>query len=236
MRGLFITGTDTGVGKTVITAALLATLRAQGVDALAVKPVLTGTDEVPAPLWPADHMLLASLAGVDVATVNFAAYGPAVSPHLAAALSGSPIEPAGLVEAIRGAGSGREIVLVEGVGGLLVPLGDGFDVRMLAAELDLALVVVARAGLGTINHTLLTLEAARSAGLEVAGVVLNRWPRAPGAIERSNRETIERLGAVETCTFPELPGPAPGALAAAGATLPARRWAGASDRAAGRSR
>ena len=89
----------------------------------------------------------------------------------------------------------RAPVIVEGIGGLLVPLAEGWDVRALARELGLGVVVAARPGLGTINHTLLTLEAARAGGLDVRAVVLTPWPREPGAIERSNRATIERLGA-----------------------------------------
>ena len=84
--------------------------------------------------------------------------------------------------------------MAEGVGGLLVPITPGYLVRDLAIDLELPLVVAARTGLGTINHTLLTVEAARAAGLRVAGVVMTPWPDEPAEIERSNRETIERLG------------------------------------------
>jgi dethiobiotin synthetase len=93
----------------------------------------------------------------------------------------------------------------------------------------LPLVVAARPGLGTINHTLLTLEAARAAGLRVSAVVLTPWPAAPGDIERSNEATIAELGAVEVATLPVLPGPDPAAMARAGAALPWRRWLGESD-------
>ena len=102
----------------------------------------------------------------------------------------------------------------------------GYDVGAFAAALGLSLVVVARAGLGTINHTLLTLEAARSRGLRVAAVVFNRWPEQPEAIERSNRETIEELGGVPVSVLPELGAPDPEALAAAGSGLPLERWLG----------
>ena len=88
-------------------------------------------------------------------------------------------------------------MIVEGVGGLLVPLTEDFTVRDLAVELGLPLLIAARPGLGTINHTLLTLQAARAAGLDVRAVVLTPWPAAALAIERSNRETIARLGEVE---------------------------------------
>ena len=222
--GCLVTGTDTGVGKTVISAAIVAALRAAGVDAIGLKPVVTGTDE-PAPgPWPADHELLAQVSGVGVEAVNFCSYGPAVSPHLAATLAGRPLVPAQLLDGVAQAAAAHETVVVEGVGGLLVPLCDGYDVRDLAVALGLTLVVVARPGLGTINHTLLTLEAARSRGLSVAGVVLNPWPVAPDAMLESNRETIARLGGVDVATFPELAGPDHDALAAAGAALPYPRW------------
>jgi dethiobiotin synthetase len=109
-----------------------------------------------------------------------------------------------------------------------VPLNESESVRDLAAELRLGLVVAARPGLGTINHTLLTLEAARSAGLRVAGVVLTPWPDDPGAVERSNRETIARLGDVDVAVLPRLRrGDDRQRLAAAGAGLPLDRWLGA---------
>ena len=113
-----------------------------------------------------------------------------MSPHLAAELAGTPIDPAALRAAVATAAEGNDAVLVEGVGGLLVPLAPGYDVRALAADLGLPLVVAARPGLGTINHTLLTLEAARAAGLRVAAVVLTPWPAEPSVIERSNRDTL----------------------------------------------
>jgi dethiobiotin synthetase len=224
MHGCFVTGTDTGVGKTVVSAAIVAALRAQGSDAIGLKPVVTGTDDPPPAPWPADHELLAAVSELPVEQVNFTAYGPAVSPHLAAELSERPVDPAALVEAIRRTGREHEVVVVEGVGGLLVPLGGGYGVRDLAGELGLPLVLVARPGLGTINHTLLTLEAARSSGLDVAGVILNPWPAEPEPLQRSNRETIAQLGEVPVTTFPRLAGPDPGALASAGAALPLSAW------------
>ncbi len=95
-------------------------------------------------------------------------------------------------------------LVCEGVGGLLVPLAPGYLVRDLAAELALPLVIAASPGLGTINHTLLTIEAARAVGLTVAAVVLTPWPAQPSAIEGSNRETIEALGEVRVEVLPQL--------------------------------
>jgi dethiobiotin synthetase len=217
LRGCFVTATDTGVGKTVLSAALVASLRARGEAVRARKPVLTGLDQGE----PLDHELLAAVSGENAATVSPVRFGPPLSPHLAAELAGCEIDVAALVAEIR-EGSGP--VVVEGIGGLLVPLATGWDVRALARELALGVVIAARPGLGTINHTLLTLEAARAASLDVRAVVLTPWPREPGALELSNRATIERLGAVEVATLELLAELTAPALAAAGATLPYEAW------------
>jgi dethiobiotin synthetase len=103
----------------------------------------------------------------------------------------------------------------------MVPLTAGYLVRDLAVDLGLPVLVVARTGLGTINHTLLTVEAARAGGLHVAGVIMTPWPHAPEPIERSNRDTVERLGGV---TVSGLPPTSPGDLARAGNTLPLDDW------------
>jgi dethiobiotin synthetase len=225
LRGCCVTGTDTGVGKTVVTAAIIARLRQLGVDVRAFKPLLTGTDEAPDPVWPRDHELLARVAGADPATVVLRTYGPPVSPHLAAELAGEPApSPAAIADWVRATTPDGATAVVEGVGGLLVPLGPGADVRALAAALALPLVIAARPGLGTINHTLLTLEAARAASLPVAGVVLTPWPERPGAIERSNRATIAELGRVDVATLAPVAAPEAAALARAAAGLPLERW------------
>ena len=224
VAGVFVTGTDTGVGKTVVAAALCASLRAAGRRVAAVKPVLTGLDEVDEAAWPLDHELLAAAAGGIAEEVAPLRFGPAVSPHLAAELAGEDIDPAAVVRDIVAATREAEVAVVEGVGGLLVPIAPGFSVRELARELGLPLVIAARPGLGTINHTLLTVEAARAAGLEVAAIVLTPWPREPTLIERSNRETIERLTGVSVHTLPHVAAPEPDLLAAAAAALPVAGW------------
>jgi dethiobiotin synthetase len=224
MRGLFVTGTDTEIGKTVVAAALIAALAARGTAVGAFKPVVTGLDEPPEPGKPRDHELLAACAGMAPEEVAPQRFGPAVAPHLAAALAGTEIDPGMLVAAARRCGEGR-VLIAEGVGGLLVPLTTGgYLVRDLIAALGLRVIVVARPGLGTINHTLLTLESARAAGLDVRAVVLTPWPDEPTAMQRSNRATIAQLGAVEVATLSRVPGFAPAQLAFAAATLPYDRW------------
>jgi dethiobiotin synthetase len=234
MRGLFVTGTDTGVGKSIVSAALIAAMVAAGESVRAYKPVVTGLDEQPdvstGEAWPPDHELLASVAGMRPEDVSPLRFGPAVSPHLAAELAGVRIDPAELLSHARsGAGlpdspARKETLVVEGVGGLLVPLTDDYTVCDLAVAVGLPVVIAARPGLGTINHTLLTLHAARNAGLQVRAVVLTPWPEQPTAMERSNRETIERLGEVEVESLARIPGPAAAGLTHAGQLLPWRGW------------
>ncbi|HYN49880.1 MAG TPA: dethiobiotin synthase, partial [Thermoleophilaceae bacterium] len=146
-------------------------------------------------------------------------YGPPLSPHYAAELAGETIDPARLLSVARG--SGDRLLVAEGVGGLMVPLTSGYLVRDLAVDLALPVVVVARSGLGTINHTLLTVECARAAGLSVAGVVMTPWAPEPEPIERSNRETVERLSGVAVSGLPPT---SPRTLAEAGAALPLHDW------------
>ena len=222
MRGCFVTATDTGVGKTMLAASLCAALRAAGERVAAFKPVVTGIDE-PEGGRPPDHELLGAAAGSDPAAVTPLRFGPPVSPHLAAELHGTAIDPTALVDAARAAARDVDVIVCEGVGGLLVPLTLDYLVRDLALDLGLPLVISARPGLGTINHTLLTIEAARAADLDVRAVVLTPWPSAPEAIHRSNLETIERLGDVAVATLADTGVTAP-ELARAGATLPYTGW------------
>jgi dethiobiotin synthetase len=223
-RGLFVTGTGTDVGKTVVAAALCAALRAGGERVVAFKPAVSGTDERPDPDWPPDHELLAAATGGEPANVSPAVFAAPLSPHLAAELAGAPLDPALLRGAFDACAAEAETVIVEGVGGLLVPLTRDYLVRDLAVDLGLPLVVAASPGLGTINHTLLTLAAARAAGLTVAGVVLTPWPDAPSAMHEDNCATIARLGEVDVAILPTLPRADPALLAEAGAALPLDRW------------
>jgi dethiobiotin synthetase len=214
----------------VVTAAITAALRARGDDAIALKPLITGLAEPPDPLWPHDHVLLAQVSGLEPEQVNAVGYDPPVSPHLAAELACRAVDLDAVTALVARAAAEHDTVIVEGVGGLLVPLGDGCDVRSLARALGMPVIVVGRPSLGTINHTLLTLEAARGAGLEVAGVLLTPWPETPERMHHSNRATIERLGEIEVWVLPHVAGPSFELLGAAAAELPLGRWLG-SDRA-----
>ncbi len=201
-EGFFVTGTGTEVGKTVVAAVLANDLRRQGRSVTVFKPAVTGLDDP----GEADHALLRRAAGSEQSDEEIAPYryGPPASPHLAAAEAGEEIDPARLRQAAREAAASAERLICEGVGGLMVPLSSSYLVRDLAVDLGLPLVVAASPGLGTINHTLLTVEAARAAGLGVASIVLTPWPTAPGPIEFSNRETIESLAEVPVETLPQL--------------------------------
>lgn len=218
MRGVFVTGTDTEVGKSVVAASICAALAARGERVAAFKPVVTGLDEEPGE-FGRDHELLASVATADQTPDDVAPhrFGPPVSPHLAAEQAGMTIEPAELLASARA----HELVVCEGVGGLLVPITPGYLVRDLAVDLGLPVVVAARPGLGTINHSVLTVEAARAAGLRVAAVVMTPWPDDPTPVESSNRATVERLGGVPVSGLPRT---SRKTLAEAGASLPIEDW------------
>jgi dethiobiotin synthetase len=200
--GVFVTGTGTEVGKTVVAAVIAHSAAAAGRRVAVFKPAVSGIDEEGEP----DHALLRRAAGCSQRDDQIAPYryGPAVSPHLAADLAGAPIDPARLRAACSAAAADADLLVVEGTGGFLVPLTLGYLIRDFARDLGCPIVIAASPGLGTINHTLLTVEAARSVGLEVAGVVLTPWPDGPGEVEISNRAAIARLGGVSVETLPRL--------------------------------
>jgi dethiobiotin synthetase len=221
LPGLFVTATDTEVGKTVVASAIAATLAARGERVAVFKPAVTGLDEATGA--PPDHELLRASAHSSQWADEIAPYrfGPPLSPHLAAELAGTRIEPERLRAAAAHAAAGADVLVVEGVGGLLVPLAPDYLVRDFARDLDLPVLIVARPGLGTINHTLLTLESARAAGLDIAAVLFTRWPDEPGTPELSNRRTVAALGDVEVATLgPVYTGPA----ISPASELPVHRW------------
>jgi dethiobiotin synthetase len=221
LPGLFVTGTDTEVGKTVVASAIAATLAARGERVAVFKPVVTGLDEPTGA--PPDHELLRASAhsSQELDEVCPYRFGPPLSPHLAAELAGNCVEPARLLAGAAGAGAGADALIVEGVGGLLVPLAPDYLVRDFARELDLPVLIVARPGLGTINHTLQTLESARAAGLDVVAVVFAKWPDEPREPELSNRKTVAALGGVEVATLGMVYA---GPVISPAQELPVHRW------------
>ena len=183
-RGLFVTGTDTGVGKTVVSAALMIALRPSG-PMRYWKPIQTGIeqdDDTATVAW------LASCSSAELLTSGVRLRHP-VSPHLAARLAGTVIDLPPLEDTFNAASNSARLV-VEGAGGVLVPVNDLQFMTDLMARLDLPPVVVARSTLGTINHTLLTIEALRHRSLTIAGVVLVGPPNA------ENHRAIEQYGEV----------------------------------------
>jgi dethiobiotin synthetase len=202
MRGFFVTGTGTEVGKTVVAAVIARSLLNAGARVAVFKPAVSGLEDGSEP----DHALLrrAAASTQDDDEIAPYRYREPVSPHLGAELAGAQIDPARLLAAARRASGRADALVVEGVGGLLVPLTLGYLVRDLGRDLALPVVIAAQPGLGTINHTLLTVEAARAVGLGPALVVLTPWPRDPSAVESSNRDAIERLGSVRVEILPEL--------------------------------
>lgn len=178
VRGLFITGTDTEVGKTVVAGAVARHLRRRGRRVAVFKPAASACRRDRGQLVSADAEFLASCADSPHVLSEIAPlrYASPLAPNVAARREGGSADVETILDAYRRVTADADVVIVEGVGGLLCPISDEFWVVHLARLTALPLVIVARAGLGTINHTLLTLHTARSAGLYAAGVVINRYP------------------------------------------------------------
>lgn len=199
-NGLFITGTDTGVGKTVITGGLAGVLRKNGIKAVAFKPVQTGGIEREGELFSEDALFYRSAAGLPYSSreLNPICLGPSLSPNVAARISGQVIDPQALAEAYYRLAAENDRVLVEGAGGICVPLVDyHFTMADLARLLGTPLLVVVRPGLGTINHTVLTVRYAQYSGIEVRGIIINGYREEQATMaERTNPAVIEGMTGV----------------------------------------
>lgn len=176
----FVTGTDTGVGKTIASAVLAAAARRRGARVAYVKPVQTGL----APGARGDADFVAEAAGVEAA--ELLRFDEPLAPAVAAEHAGVPIDVGDLAAAIRDRAARVDVLYVEGAGGLLVPLTATETMADLAEAIGADLVVVTRPTLGTLNHTALTLEAAAGRGLAVAMLVISGWPSRPGVVEETN--------------------------------------------------
>lgn len=200
-RGIFVTGTNTGIGKTVVTGGLAAVLRARGINVGVMKPIQTGER-------PGDAAFLRRAAGVTdpIELINPCYLDAPLAPAVAAGLGYGKVDIPAVMGAFHKLSRVHDFMLVEGIGGLLVPLQEGYYVVDLISALGLPALVVARPVLGTINHTLLTIRQAQSAGIRVIGTVINGYPADPVLAERTAVEAIEHYSGLPVLgTIPNLP-------------------------------
>lgn len=193
-EGYFITGTDTGVGKTEVTLGLIAGFGQAGRRVLGMKPVASGCEETPDGLRNPDATRILAAAGdpVDYGLVNPYAFAPAVAPHLAAAAVATEIRFGPITRALAALNRRADLVLVEGIGGWRVPLGPDGDLADLAAALGLPVILVVGLRLGCLNHALLTVESIERRGLRMAGWVANTVDPAM-ALRAGNLATLRKL-------------------------------------------
>lgn len=218
---LAVVGTDTGVGKTVVTAAVVAALRESGTDARAIKPAQTGFPE------DDDAAFVQRVCGADDAAVRLRTYGEPLAPAVAARRADDLISYDVLVADTRNALADSDAAVVEGAGGLRVPLSNDppREILDLVADLGVPALVVARSGLGTLNHTALTVDALERRGVPVAGIALNRY-EADTVAERTNPEELERMCGCPVWTLPELEDVTPKEVSELADRLPAHRLMG----------
>ncbi len=191
MRALFITGSDTGVGKTHFTCAVARLLLDQGRKVSVCKPVATGAERVCERWLSEDTRLLAQVTGQPFEEITPYTFAEPASPAVSSRHAGKVLTLNDLTSAVRAAAHG-DILLVEGVGGLLCPLTERETVADLALALAMPLIIVVRRSLGTLNHTLLTVEAAERRGLRIAGVVVSEIAPVSGLAEKTNVEELRR--------------------------------------------
>jgi len=209
-RGIFITATDTEVGKTVVACALLRALRAKKINAGGMKPVATGALEDAGHLVSEDALRLWWAAGAEdpFELVSPVVYREPLAPAVAARRARRPVDLKQALAAYRKLAARHDFLVVEGIGGLCVPLDGKNLVIDLAKKMKLPLLIVARWRLGTINHTVLTVRAARAAGLKVLGIVLNEVAETPhGTAEKTVAPELERAAGVPVLAkLPYIPG------------------------------
>jgi len=189
-HGVFVTGTDTGVGKTLVSCTLARGLRLRGTDVGVMKPAETGVGVE----GPQDAIALRQAAGVDddLELICPQRFAMPAAPSVAAAAEGRSVDLAVIEASFRRLAARHDFMIVEGAGGLRVPITGDRDMADLAQALELPLLVVARAALGTINHTLLTLEAIQQQGLPLAGVVISHTTGALSGADASNLEALRQ--------------------------------------------
>ena len=194
-KGIFVTGTDTGVGKTVVTAAIAWNLTQAGKRVALMKPVQTGTIVS----GPTDIEFVQKVLGADYSLDVSCPYmfSDPVAPLVASMLVGERIDIKKIKDSYSRLSSDNDFVIVEGAGGLLVPILEDYFMSDLALDLDLPVLIVTRPNLGTLNHTFLTLESAKKRGLDLAGIVISNFPWDPGLPEQTNPELILSMTGVD---------------------------------------
>ncbi|MGD2118801.1 MAG: dethiobiotin synthase [Chromatiales bacterium] len=193
MNGVFVTGTDTGCGKTRVSVALMQVLQQRGLQVMGMKPVAAGAELVDGQLRNEDALLLQQQASRAVAygLVNPYVFEAAIAPHLAAAKSGVAIDPDVIVESCRQLAESADVLVVEGAGGWRVPLGEDVDLSDLPKKLQLPVILVVGMKLGCINHARLTAESIQQDGLDLVGWIANQIdPDMPSL--QANIETLRQ--------------------------------------------
>ncbi len=207
--GLFVTGTDTGVGKTWVAGAIADWFRRQGSRVAVLKPVATGCAHRREGLVSEDAEFLAHCADAShpLDLICPQRYAEPLAPAVAAERAKQPLDWTAVQRSIDLMSRDSDVMIVEGVGGVRVPMDATHTVLDVARWLSLPAIVVARPGLGTINHTLLTIDALRAAGVRVAGVVINRYPAENASVaEETNPRVVEEWGKVPVlCVTPDEP-------------------------------
>ena len=210
MNGYFITGTDTDVGKTVVTACLATLFKSQGMDVGVMKPIETGVDPECSSSANSDTKFLIEITANTDQEEEVCPYRLKIpaSPHQAAQMAGTKIAISTLLEKFKVLKSRHDIMLVEGIGGLLVPITPNYDVSDLALETGLPLIIVSRFRIGTLNHTLLTINAAKQKGLKIKGFILNQQESGElNNVEKQQGKLIEEFSGIPMLgTCPHLKG------------------------------
>lgn len=206
-KAFFVTGTDTGVGKTLVSSALLHAYGRKGNKTAGMKPVAAGCSEENGRLVSEDVAQLLDAGNTQAAFElhNPYAFAPPIAPHIAAATANTIISPRLIQQAYRKLAELADVVIVEGVGGFRVPLVEQFDTADLAQMLNLPVILVVGMRLGCINHTLLTVEAIQARGLELAGWVANRIDPDMAAFEENLQALDQRIAAPCLGVLPYLP-------------------------------
>lgn len=198
-KGFFVTGTDTGVGKTVITVALLKLMKTFGLKACGMKPVESGCVREHEELIPSDGIFIKTAGELEepLGTISPSRFEHPLAPLAASQIEDRPIDLEKIQTAYAHLSSQYDAVIVEGIGGLLVPVTENYSVLDLAKDFGLPVIVVSRTGLGTLNHTMLTVNYAMKEGLEVAGIILNEsLPPENTLAEKTNVDILMKISPV----------------------------------------